>query len=186
MNTATLTFRFFALLLVLPLLGACESTKNWGSDWDWFSADKNAGKPNQVTVQTSAGCPPVTVPKAAAEQSVGGTAPLDLRALLHIEAVSSKCEIKDGKTRQTVDLKIDATKGPALKLNELKVPFFAAVVGTDGTVLAKKMYETTFTFSGELTAMEELSVVFTLSPTQADTATIYAGLGIDPADVTGQ
>ena len=82
-----------------------------------------------------------------------------------------------------VALKIDATKGPALKLNKLQVPFFAAVTGPTGAVLAKKMYQTTFSFDGELTATEELAVVFNLTPTQAATATIYVGLGIDPADL---
>lgn len=171
--------RAFVFFLVLPLLAACESTKGW----DWFSNSDSGDKASQVTVQAPSGCPPVSVPKAVAEQSLGGRTPLDLRALLHIEATSSKCETKDGNIRQTIQLKLDATKGPALKLNELNVPFFAAVTGPSGAVLAKKMYQTTFTFSGELTDTEELAVIFTLSPAQAETATIYAGLGIDPSDL---
>lgn len=176
--------RLFALVLVLlPLLSACESTKGW----DWFSSDdgdaKTVEKPNHVTVHAPTGCPPVSVPKAVATQSMGGTAPLDLQALLSIAAVSSKCETKDGNIRQTVELKLDATKGPALKQDALDVPFFAAVTGPSGAVLAKKMYQTTFSFSADLTDTEELAVIFTLSPAQAETATIVAGLGIDPADL---
>lgn len=187
MRSARSFARLFALFLALPLLlTACESTKGW----DWFSsndadlkASKTTEKTENVTVQTPAGCPPVEVPKAVASQSMGGTAPLDLQALLNIAVTSSACEEKDGMIRQTVSLKLDATKGPALKQDALDVPFFAAVTGTGGTVMAKKMYQTTFDFSGELTDTEELAIIFTLSRAQADTATIVAGLGIDPNDL---
>lgn len=170
-------------LLLLPMLTACESTKSWTDNLDWFSSSPTDSKSTPLNVHTSSGCPPVTAPKAVAEQSIGGTAPLDLQAMVQIAVVESKCDAKDSAVRQTVALKIDATKGPALKLNKLQVPFFAAVTSPTGAVLAKKMYQTTFSFDGELTATEELAVVFNLTPTQAATATVYVGLGIDPADL---
>lgn len=166
------------LLLTFPLLTACETTS------DWFSSDDGDDKKaEKVTVHTTTSCPPVTVPKAVAEQSIGGSAPMDLQAMVNIAVISSKCETKNGAIRQTIDVKLDATKGPALKKTTLEVPFFVAATGPSGDVLAKKMYQTTFDFSGELTDTEELSIVFTLSPVQVESATLYAGLGIDPADL---
>lgn len=174
----SITRLLMLLLLSFPLLTACESTS------DWFSSDDKDDKTaEKVTVHTPTSCPPVSVPKAVAEQSIGGSAPMDLQAMVTIAVVSSKCENKGGNIRQTIDLKLDATKGPALKKSALDVPFFVAATGPSGTVLAKKMYQTTFDFSGELTDSEELSIVFTLSPVQVESATLYAGLGIDPADL---
>lgn len=178
--------RFLLLFLLVPLLAACESTGSGKGGWDdWFSGDPEPEKAaeDKVTVKAPQGCPPATVPVALSSHSIGGVTPLDLRAMVNIAITSSKCEAKDDTIRQTVEVKLDATKGPALKSSTLDVPFFAAVLGSDGDVLAKKMYQTTFDFSGELTDTEELVLIFTLSKGQAESASLFAGLGVSPAEL---
>lgn len=78
-----------------------------------------------------------------------------------------------------VDLDLTATRGTSLKQNEVSLPFFAAVVDQNAQLLNKKLYETTFTFSGDkLTDQAQLQLTFDLTKMQAATSKVYVGFQI--------
>ena len=158
--------RYLIIPALLFSLSACET-------WNGFtnsvgSTFESADAPT---------CLPVVAPVELASSSVAaGNGPMDLRANTRLVVGDVECDANDdGGLRQTVTLKLSATKGPALKDGMLPAPFFAAVVDTTNNVQAKKLYRTTFDFGSELKAEEEVMLVFNLSAAQSKNANIYVG-----------
>jgi len=160
-------------IALLFTLTACSTWNSWmGND----PADPAAPKAKK---DEPAACVPVFVPSTVASSVIGGSdSPMDAKANIRISTGEVNCDpaIKDGKLEQTVEVKITATKGPALKGNKVNASFFAAVVSANGDVIAKKQYQTVFTFGEEMKVDEEQELEFKINKADASRTNIYIGL----------
>jgi len=163
--------RIILAVLLLPILSACQTMKGVG---DWLGGDSAPAKPT-VT------CAAVLAPDQMTTSTIAkGDTPMELQATLRLKVGDIGCEKTDTGLRQTVAVTLVATKGPALKDKKLSAGFFAAVVDPDSNVTAKKLYQTTFHFDGDVKTTEDFNLVFNLTAEQAARSSIY--LGFRPAD----
>lgn len=153
---------FFAVatvLLALPvLLAGCESL----------------GLNSKPKSAADLACPRVETPSALSIITQGGDTPLQLKLSGNLRVRDTKCDVGD-MVKLSTKVELAATRGPALVGEEAKVPFFAAVLAQDGTLLSKKLYETTFDFGSAITDRETVVIDFTLTRAQAASARIYVG-----------
>jgi hypothetical protein len=157
--------RIMMAILLVPTLSACQTM---GSVTDWWGGDSASAKPALT-------CTAVLTPDAMASSTITkGDAPMDIQATLRLRVDTVDCERTDAGIRQTVQVTISGIKGPALKTDELKTAFFAAVVDPDTNVTAKKMYQTTLEFN-DGKAAEQLTLLFNLTADQAVRSSIYLG-----------
>lgn len=154
MMIRTATIRILMPLIVVFGLTACE-TLGLGSDRKDEKADL--------------ACPPVEAPASVSNLTQNGVS-------ANLRVTGSKCKVADDGVTMQVFVDLAATRGSSAKGGDVSLPFFAAVVDKSGTLLNKKMYETTFTFSGDdTTSREELTISFGLTRDQATTTTILMG-----------
>ncbi len=126
-------------------------------------------------------CPRVETPSMLANLAQGGDTPLQLQLSGNLRVHDTQCDLSDDIVKLSTTVELAATKGPALTTDTAKVPFFAAVLAQDGTLLAKKLYETTFDFDSAITDRETVIIDFKLTRAQAASARIYVGYQLNRA-----
>ena len=120
-------------------------------------------------------CPRVETPSQLSSLVSGGPEPLALQVSANLHVRSTDCSVKADTVTLNTGLELAATRGPALKTDGIRVPFFAAVLGADGQLLAKKQYETTFDFGSGITDRERVTVSFALTHAQAASSRVIIG-----------
>lgn len=153
--------RALFVLAILPLAG-CESM----------------GLKSKPKSAADLACPRIETPAQLATLTRSGgsgdASPMQLELSANLRTRDTQCDVGD-QVKITTRVDLTATKGPALKDDKAQVPFFAAVVGADGTLLSKKQYETTFEFGRDITDREQLTIGFTMTRAQAASSHIYVG-----------
>lgn len=176
MRSLPLSVRLPVLLALLPLTVCLTACGTFG------------GKPKSAA---DLACPRVETPAQLSTITRGSGDsgnPLQLEISANLRTRDTQCDVGD-KVKVATKVDLTATKGPALKEDKVQVPFFAAVIGADGTLLAKKAYETTFEFGRNITDREQVAIDFTMTKAQAASSRIYVGYQLnraawDAADTT--
>lgn len=121
-------------------------------------------------------CPPVETPAALTSMSKTGASPMDMLVSSNLHVTGTECKVGKENVTLKVNVELIATRGPALKTDSVSLPFFAAVVDQGGQLLNKKMYETTFNYSGrDITDRETVELNFDMPKTQAAATRVYIG-----------
>ncbi|MCP1337594.1 hypothetical protein [Futiania mangrovi] len=101
--------------------------------------------------------------------------------------VRSACEHEQGAVRTALGVDVRAALGPAASGEVATMPFFVAVLGPDGRMLTKGVYEMQkgFDASGAIEFVEEVGTVTIPLAEGANPAayTIYTGFQLDEAQV---
>jgi hypothetical protein len=96
-----------------------------------------------------------------------------------ISDITGECVFTEGKVAIDMKLRIEAARGQALEGGSAPLGYFVAIVGPDGSVRARKEFETEVPFQGRTRSaiIEELEPEIPLAEGErADYYTVYVGL----------